>query len=83
MEKMIKKFAEGRKSYLFPLFIISIAACLVLFFSYGYMDLKAWTVWSINLWDCLFDGKLWNYYGIVQKISIILNVFIWGLIILR
>ena len=63
MEKMIKKFAEGRKSYLFPLFIISIAACLVLFFSYGYMDLKAWTVWSINLWDCLFDGKLWNYYG--------------------
>lgn len=62
MGKVAKKLAEGRKSYLFPLSVISLAAGIVLFLSYGYMDLKAWTVWSINLWDCLFDGKLWNYY---------------------
>ena len=62
MDKAIKKLAEGRKSYLFPLFLISLTAGLVLFLSYGYMDLKAWTVLSLNLWDCLFDGNLWNYY---------------------
>ena len=59
---MAKKIAEYRKSYFFPLFLFSFFVSGLIFISYGYIDLKSLTAWSLNLWDCLFDGKLYHYY---------------------
>lgn len=59
---MAKKIAEYRKSYFFPLYLFSFFVSGLIFISYGYIDLKSLTAWSLNLWDCLFDGKLYHYY---------------------
>ncbi len=59
---MVKRLAEFRKSEWFSLFLFSFLVSGILFVSYGYIDLKSLTAWTLNLWDCLADGNLYGYY---------------------
>ncbi len=59
---MVKKLEEFRKSEWFPLYLFSFLVSGILFISYGYIDLKSLTAWTLNLWDCLADGNLYGYY---------------------
>lgn len=46
-----------------PLLAFSIVISIIMFFAYGYVDLKSLTVWSLNLLDCFWDGNLYHYYA--------------------
>lgn len=62
MGRIIEKIAKYKTNDLFFLFLFSFLVSGIIFISYGYIDLKSLTVWSLNLWDCLADGNLYHYY---------------------
>lgn len=59
--KLIQNRTGNEKKYLL-LWILSIVVTAIMFISYAFIDLKSLTVWSLNLLDCIWDGKLYYYY---------------------
>ena len=39
----------------------------VMLLLYIYSDFQSLTVWSTYIWDCLFDGNLYDYYQVVHE----------------
>lgn len=46
--------------------LIAISGFVMLLF-YIYWDFETLTVWSTYIWDCLFDGNLYDYYQVVHE----------------
>ncbi len=43
--------------------IISFTTILLTFILFLYIDLESLTIWTTNIWDCIFDtGSIFNYY---------------------
>ena len=58
-----KNILKNENADMLPLLLFSVMVSIVMFFSYGYVDLKSLTVWSLNLLDCLWEGNLYHYYA--------------------
>lgn len=61
--KSLQKAYKSTDLYLRILFLISVAVSGVMFITYGYIDLKSLTAWTMNLLDSVWDGSLYNYYA--------------------
>ena len=59
----LKGILKDKNTDMIPLLLFSMLISIVMFLSYGYVDLKSLTVWSLNLLDCLWDGNLYGYYS--------------------
>lgn len=46
--------------------IYAVLALVVMLF-YKYWDGKSLTVWSTVLWDCVYDGNIYDYYAVVHQ----------------
>lgn len=62
-ELSLKGIIKDENRDMVPLLFFTIIVSIIMFISYGYVDLKSLTVWSLNLLDCLWDGNLYGYYS--------------------
>ncbi len=60
MESVKNYLYNNRKLFYLVLFILQV----ILFYCYGYGDLSITTEHGISFWECLFSGKIRDYYNI-------------------
>lgn len=64
MFKIIKSIP---KTYLKISLVILAVSYLVISFLFRYEDIVSYTVWSVNFWDLLFEGRLGDFYAYSEE----------------
>ena len=55
------------KTYLKICFVILSASYIVISFLFRYEDIASYTVWSVNFWDLITEGRLGEFYSYSQE----------------
>ena len=61
--KVLKRKTEKLQPYLKISMVVLIILYLVISVLFRYEDTVSYTVWSVNFWDLLFQGRLGDYYS--------------------